>query len=51
MTHHEWQILLALIVVAAITGILATMDLHWSIDRHMDRSRPETPVLNQMGVE
>lgn len=46
-----WQILLALMVVAALAGLAATAALYWSIDRHMDRSRPETPIINQMGVE
>lgn len=51
MTRREWQILLALMVVAFAVGLAATAALHWSIDRHMDRSRPETPIINQMGAQ
>lgn len=51
MTRRECLLLVALMVVALLAGLAATAALQWSIDRHMDRARPETRITNQMGAQ
>lgn len=53
MTRREWQIVVGLIVTAGIVGVLCALTLTVLIDRHTDRSRPETPITNQsqMGAQ